>query len=295
MARGKSRGKDRHGPDRLEEGADGGSWLTTYADAITLLMAFFMMLYAMSQVDVVKFESLVAGFAVPFGNDSFGQSSGRDSILESGQGIVSDAAAVPRATSQDNPFNDLQNNDPVDVTVPQLDQVDSEARGGGGTDEDGLPLIGFEELRAVRDAIAEAMSVRGLNDEITYSLDVRGLVVSIATDDILFATGSAQLAPDAQEILGALAPVLAQFGNRITIEGHTDDTPLNRPGYTNWNLSTDRAVTVVQTLIDDFGLRPTRLSAEGFGEHQPVASNDSAEGRAKNRRVEVVILAGGNT
>lgn len=291
-----------HGPARIEEVEGGGeAWLTTYADAITLLMAFFMMLYAMSQIDQVKFLGLVAGFAEPFGNDTVGASAGKDSILPSGAGVVGGATnSEPGLASgpEDNPapadpfaslMEDIDNVIHVEFTpAPSFTSAD------GATDGSGLPILELEQLQEVRDAISAALEAQGVRSSVAFDLSTRGLVVSIAADDILFASGSTTMADRGVEVIGRIAPVVAQFANEIRIEGHTDDTPLNRGTYSNWNLSTDRAIAIVNELVGNYDINPDRLSATGFGEFQPVAPNDSPQNRARNRRVEIVILAGGS-
>ena len=122
-------------------------------------------------------------------------------------------------------------------------------------------------------------------------LDSRGLVVSIATDDVLFASGSPVLSAAGREIIDALAPILAGFDNQVLIEGHTDTVPLNENGYTNWNLSADRGLAVLE-ILEAGGINPRRLSATGYGEFRPISDNSTDEGRAANRRVEMVIVAG---
>ncbi len=295
MARGKARGKDRHGPGRLEEEQGGGeAWLTTYADAITLLMAFFMMLYAMSQVDQVKFDSLVAGFAEPFGNDAIGANAGKDDILAAGAGLVGEAttgapglASGPADTGVADPFASLMAalEDPMAAAADLPPVVTENAQG--------VPFLDASQLAEVRDAIAAALTAQGFPDAAIYELTTRGLVVSIAADDILFDSGSATMKSPGVEIIGRIAPVVRGFANEIRVEGHTDDTPLNRGGYTNWNLSTDRAIAIVGQFVQAHDVDPARMSATGYGEFQPVAPNDTLVNRAKNRRVEIVILAGG--
>lgn len=283
MARGKKRSKDRHGPGRLEEDApDTGGWLTTYADAITLLMAFFVMLYAMSQVDQVKFEALIAGFAVPFGNDSTGRSSGQDRLLDSGSGILMKDIANP--------------NDPVDVDQRDpFETIDTQAmqvvRKGSTATDATLPMAHSDDLIAIRDEISEELEAQGLGDQVSFEFVDRGLVISITADEVLFPVGSARFLAEGRGLLDSLAPILSRFGNEIVVEGHTDDRPLQRGGYSNWNLSTDRAVAVVTTLVTEYGLAPNRLGATGFGEFRPRVPNDTPEHRALNRRVEVLIVA----
>jgi len=122
--------------------------------------------------------------------------------------------------------------------------------------------------------------------------DARGLVLSIP-EASAFATGSADLSEGAQQAIGRLARSLNEVGNSLLIEGHTDDVPIHSARFaSNWELSTARATAVVQWLIEREGMTPSRLSAAGYGEFHPRVPNDSTEARARNRRVDVVILKG---
>ena len=122
--------------------------------------------------------------------------------------------------------------------------------------------------------------------------DGRGLVLSIP-EASAFATGSADLSEGAQQAIGRLARSLNEVGNSLLIEGHTDDVPIHSARFaSNWELSTARATAVVQWLIEREGMTPSRLSAAGYGEFHPRVPNDSTEARARNRRVDVVILKG---
>ena len=138
--------------------------------------------------------------------------------------------------------------------------------------------------------IQQALQAAGLGSSVTFTVESRGLVATIATDHVLFDTGSAQVTAAGQGIIAAIAPTLVRLTNPVLIEGYTDNVPLNSNGYTNWNLSTDRAVAVLQTLQTTYGIDPTRLSGAGYGEYHPVASDATPQGRAANRRVQVVIL-----
>ena len=110
---------------------------------------------------------------------------------------------------------------------------------------------------------------------------------------MLFASGSADLGDTGKDIIGVIAPTLAGFTNQILVEGHTDTVPIGRPGYDNWNLSADRALAVLKLLVTVHQIEPIRLGATGFGEFQPKADNATTEGKATNRRVELVIVAEG--
>ena len=252
----------------------GGAWLTTYGDTVTLLLAFFVMLYAISQVDAVKFQLLVSGLEDPFDNKAAVQG-----LLETGNGIV----------------GPTQRQEPQPTGVQGIDIGPSHVELGQPTAvTDPVPsrtLATESDLIEVRDQLLEAFELIGISTRLGAEIDTRGLVISIATDDVLFASGSPELAPDAAELVGAIAPVLRDFDNEIRIEGHTDTVPLNDNGYTNWNLSSDRALAVLGLLAADSQIDPVRLSATGFGEYRPIASNSTDAGKQKNRRVELVIAA----
>lgn len=272
VARAAARPRRKSGSD--DDGAD--RWLGTYADAITLLMAFFVMLYAMSQVDAVKFEAFLRGLAVPFEN-----SAGANSVLESQAGIVGDAGSQPPAP----PAADIQppslslQEPPVETEEPE-EESEEEA-------EEAIP----EDLEQIRRDLEAALAAAGMPNVADYRRDERGLVVSIGTDDVLFETGSADISGTGRGVIGAIAPTLSRYPNDLYVEGHTDDVPLTRAGYTNWNLSTDRAVAVLTLLYEDFGIPPNRLAAAGYGEFRPRASNDTTGSRALNRRVAIVVVS----
>ena len=245
---------------------------------MTLLLAFFVMLYAISQVDAVKFQLLVSGLEDPFDNKA-----AVEGLLETGNGIVgptqrSSSAAPAGIEGIEVGPSMSQLTNPEDVVEET-------------TTTPTRTLETQSDLIEVRDQLEEAFQQLGISTRLGAEIDTRGLVISIATDDVLFASGSPELAPEAAELVGAIAPVLRDFDNEIRIEGHTDTVPLNDNGYTNWNLSSDRAIAVLGLLAEDPRIDPSRLSATGYGEYRPIASNSTDEGKQKNRRVELVIAA----
>lgn len=129
------------------------------------------------------------------------------------------------------------------------------------------------------------------DNQVKVDLQDRGLVITFLTE-ILFDSGKAQIREEGQKMLYKVASVVLseKMANDIGIEGHTDNIPIKFSGYkSNWELSTARATSVLHYLIDNCGLNPKRLSATGYGEYQPVASNDTSEGQQRNRRVEIII------
>lgn len=157
----------------------------------------------------------------------------------------------------------------------------------------------IKELSAQLDELARAkgMLEQKLGQEITdkqikLQMMEKGLVITVV-GDLIFDSGKAKIRPEAYDLLNKVSAVLkdnmAQFN--VGIEGHTDNVPIKQSGYkSNWELSTSRALSVLHYLVNDQGISPERLSAIGYGEYRPVASNDSKSGRLQNRRVEIVIL-----
>lgn len=258
MPRGKATGKDRHGPSRRAEDAeaDSSAWLTTYGDAVTLLLAFFVMLFAMSSTDAAKFEQMAESMRAAFTGTGTG-------VLPENVGIVGEAEHP--VTSPDGlPLEPAAPAPPTPVAVP-------------------------DESEALAAELHDVLSEAGLLDIAEVAVTPEGVVVRVRTDDVLFSTGSAVVRPVAREVIAALAPSLRPLPNELRVEGHTDDVPLSRRGYTNWNLSADRAVAVLRLLVDEHALEPQRLSAVGYGEFDPLVPNASPEQRSVNRRVEIVI------
>ncbi len=275
-------------------------WLTTYGDVVTLLLAFFVLLYAISQVDQQKFQLFVSGLEAPFGNpvaaanllagntglaDNAGEGSlPADSDLQNvdgGLGLIDGGAENVRPTTT--------------TTVPAATTTSTSTTVASTTTTLVLPedriLRTAEDLQALRDEVRQNLERAGMGDLADLEINARGLVIAIATDDVLFASGSTRISEIGREIVDVIGPSLRGFANDVLVEGHTDDVPLTRPGYDNWNLSTDRAVAVLHVLADGHGLDPERLAATGYGEYRPRADNATEEGRSKNRRVELVIVA----
>ncbi len=149
----------------------------------------------------------------------------------------------------------------------------------------------LDRLRDAKDALAESLSEEIENQQVSVSLAERGLVITFVAE-VLYSSGKAKLRKESHPILGKVARILNEevYGNDVGVEGHTDNEAIKySPWKNNWELSTQRALGVVYYL-QDAGIKPSRLSARGYGEFRPIASNSTKEGRQLNRRVEVVIL-----
>ncbi|MBI5143738.1 MAG: OmpA family protein [Candidatus Omnitrophica bacterium] len=150
----------------------------------------------------------------------------------------------------------------------------------------------LEELEAAKRELEERLSKEINDKEILLELAGRGLVITMA-NDILYDSGKAKLKSRSHSVLKRIASVIQEKvpDKNIGVEGHTDNVPIKYSGWkSNWELSTARATSVLHYLIDECGIEPKRLSAIGYGEYKPIDTNETKEGRAKNRRVEIIIL-----
>jgi chemotaxis protein MotB len=226
-------------------------WLVSYADFITLLFAFFTTMYAISTVDARKLTAVVDSMQAAFAKGDLPSPPER---IGAGTSPGPARPAVPASPG------------PVAAT--------------------GVGPVPAAELKA---RLAERLA-REIDDGIVeLEVDPRGLVVSIREAGS-FATGSADLSLVAQAVLAEIARALRRVGNFVRVEGHTDDVPIHTSRYaSNWELSTARATSVVAFLLRQ-GLPPAHLSAAGYAEFHPRGPNDSSSNRARNRRVDVVVL-----
>ena len=150
----------------------------------------------------------------------------------------------------------------------------------------------LDELTQAKKLLEERLGQEIQDSQVKLQMKDKGLVITVVAD-LLFDSGKAKIRPEADSILNKVARILKEnvADLNVGIEGHTDNVPIKVSGWkSNWELSSARALSVLHYLVDNEGIDPSRLKAEGCGEYQPVASNDSKEGRRLNRRVEIVIL-----
>lgn len=243
-------------------------WLVSYADFITLLFAFFVVLYASSQVDKRKVGKLALAIQVAFQEMGIFQAS---------------TTQVPITPDSPMPFNKVQAIENVPRTA-SLGRIASRPDGmlGGGAENGDLAELETE--------LQTALAAEIKRKEIAMRREPDGLVISLREVGF-FESGSAQMKSASQPAFDRIATMLRQRDYRLRIEGHTDDVPIHTARFSsNWELSTARATEIVRLLIVRDGFAPDRLSAAGYAEYHPIVSNGSAEGRGLNRRVDVVIL-----
>ena len=262
---------------RHEEHENHERWLISYADFITLLFAFFVVMYSVSSVNEGKYrvlsESLTAAFRSP------AKSMQPVQMGTPAKSPLHDNVAVKQA-----PTPVMLPNIPVPKPKPPL----------AGPDKGQGKAAGGDRAERTLDAIAKEIE-QAMGDLIRAGLvkvrrNPHAVEVEINTN-VLFPTGSATLTPPARAVVNQLANVLRGFTHSIHVEGFTDDLPISSALFpSNWELSAGRAASVVH-LFTEAGIAPERMVAMGYGQYRPVADNGTPEGRTRNRRVVLVIQA----
>jgi chemotaxis protein MotB len=241
---------------------------------LTLLMVLFLVLWVISTIDLKKFEKFKEGLG-DFGNPAAVQTATTEAGPPSGVG--NSAVSTTTTTS----------------TIPNTATgTDGTFTGSTTTVAGGKPELSATQLTALATTVNQAVDASGLTTVVDVHIDQRGLVISVKTDDVLFDSGSAALRPEASKIVTTLTPTLTDIANDVVVEGYTDSRPLRKAGYTNWDLSVDRAVAVLKMMSGANGIDDSRLSATGYGDTHPVATGTDDASLAKNRRVEIVVVAG---
>ncbi|WP_373600039.1 OmpA family protein [Paraclostridium bifermentans] len=214
----------------------GGSWMDTYADTITLLLTFFILLYSISAVDSQKLKQL--------------------------------SKALQESLGGSTAVTELKN----------LDELKVDAGEGNETKEDLVKKVN------------EAIKGNSLEEVIKVREEERGVILQL-DETILFDSGKADLKESSIKALDTITTLVNSMENDILVEGHTDNVPIHNSQFaSNWELSTERAVSVVRYFVGEKGVAPTRFSVKGYGEFKPLVDNSTPENRAINRRVDVLIV-----
>jgi chemotaxis protein MotB len=276
-----SRSRSRRGGRRGAHSAgheDGERWLLTYADMITLLMALFMVLFSISSVNISKIQALQKSLRAAFSPDNI-LPGGKD-IAQQGSTANASRAAATREVQSIVPLT-------PHAATSSLESSGAAASASASVSRAEQEQSDFEHLKHQLDAYA---SSHGFAKDVNTTIQPRGLVIRVLTDRLLFASGSATLIAQARPLLGEIgALVNLDRTHPVAVEGNTDDVPIHGGAFpSNWELSTARASMVVRFLIDQ-RVYATRLSASGYADLRPIDSNATAQGRARNRRVEIVL------
>jgi len=270
--------KHKKGGHHEEEHENHERWLVSYADMMTLLMVLFIVLFAISQVDQKKFAELKNGLAVGFGSPSVAFNGGETSLMESADsdsamdlssgigGTTSDATAVQDA-------------------VQAKERAQASQRQAEAAEE-------VKNFDKIKEQITAELAKHGLADQVRFTIDERGLVVTVVTSAIVFNGNEATLLHDGRAIIHGIGPAVAALPNTIEIDGHTNQLGGGTGTYpSGWELSTARASSVLRLLHTDAGIPETRLLAAGFADTRPLYPTTDPRAADLNRRVEIIVLS----
>ena len=239
--------KKKSGKKHEEEASE--AWLLPYSDLMTLLLALFIALFAISQTDQTKLQALAQAFTAAFniGGPSFFEGAGPNMSMQ--REVMSSEDAGNDAYIKEN-----------------------------------------QSLENIKEQLDQYIEQNQLQEELSTQMEEEGLMIRIK-EKALFPSGSAELVEESQRIGPIVAGLLAAVPERVLISGHTDTDPINTAQFpSNWELSSVRAMTFMKFLLSiNANLNPARFSAIGYGEYRPIAPNDTAENKQKNRRVEILI------
>lgn len=246
-------------------------WMATFSDLMNLLLCFFVLLFSMSTVDAQKFQEVAASLAASF------------SILPSGGSALSDEGIlVSSGASQLNELSDFYNNMGLNM--------DGEFDESLKTAMEEVEQEGLEQSEKMAEYIEQYLESANMSDQVEITATSKYVMLNL-NGGVLFDSGSADIKQEAMALLNAVSGAVEDYKqNTITIEGHTDNVPINTSLYPdNMMLSMYRAYSVYDYFVQEKGFDEKTMRSSGRGEAVPIASNGSAEGRAQNRRVEIKI------
>lgn len=237
-------------------------WLLSYSDFITLLMIFFIIMYASSTMDKKKWVQIQSSFALTLG--------GGKNVIDPSQQLANTTdlnnASAPSKTAD---------NKPQPTEDASQKQIENEQN----------------EMQKIKEQLDKYLSDNGIRTGVITEITERGLQVSLS-DTVLFDSGSANIKTDSISKLVQIGKIINQMDNYIRIEGHTDNVPISTAQFkSNWELSVIRATTVTELLIEKSLISPNKISPAGYGDTRPIADNSTDQGRSKNRRVNIILLS----
>lgn len=251
---------------RITDRVNHDRWLVSYADFITLMFAFFVVMFASARMDQKKAARLSLAIESAFQQLGAFEVIKRGAIKGGGRQLTSLAETI----GDDAALNLTRTSNPA----PGMAELNHKP----------------EDLEAIRAELEKALAPEIMRREVALRVRPDGLVVSLREIGF-FDSGSATIKPEAEDAFGRVTHVLGQHGCALRIEGHTDTVPIHTARFSsNWELSTARATEVVKVLVERYSFAADRLSAAGYAQFRPVADNSEPQGRQLNRRVDIVIL-----
>jgi chemotaxis protein MotB len=257
MAEKKDPKKEKKAPEEEEEdehecpqGAP--SWVMTFADLVTLLVVFFILLFAMGSIEEEKWKQMKSSL-----KDALGQENIPEAGIREGLDVIKEKVLD-------------------ETTIHAVDEVGA---------------MVAKEVEEIASEVEEFVFKNKLAGKVEVSSDERGAIITLS-DTVMFPPGKSRMTYTGDEIIKQVFDILKQFSYQVKIEGHTDNVPMNTAQYpSNWELSAARAAEVARKLVKA-GFNPTNLSIEAFAQYRPKVPNDSRQGRATNRRIEIVYQRG---
>jgi len=242
-------------------------WMNTFSDLMNLLLCFFVLLFSMSTVDAEQFEQVAASLSNSF------------SILPAGGAAIGDGTLVANGISQLNNLAEYVKN--MGVSMDEAEEQDVEEQ---------IEEIKLEQSEKMAESIQKYLEQQNIEEYVDLDFNSQYVLLTL-NGAVLFESGSSDLKNDAVPLIDSIGNMLTGYTeNIIEVEGHTDNVPIHTAKYANNNvLSSFRALSVAEYLINNKGINPAKLKYSGRGEYVPVADNSTPEGRALNRRVEIKI------
>ncbi len=254
-----------------EEPENHERWAVSYGDMMTVLLALFIVLYAISVVDKTKFDQLRTSLAIGFGSPAV-------SMLEGSSGPLNGVESFQIAPDFTGVSGDSRPENSTTATVEMSQEtIDFLA----ATQE-------YEQLSDIEKQIQQQLDAQGLSASVDYKINERGLVVGLVGSDVFFAPDDAALTATAQLVVDTIAAPIRNQSRQVSIEGHANVLPSQHYA-TNWELSSDRATKVLRRFVETGGVAGSQISAVGYGDARPDVSGASPEALAANRRVDIVI------
>lgn len=260
-----ARRRKRGGHEEEEENVE--RWTVSYMDMVTVMMCLFIVLFAISQVDQVKFQQLASSLAASFGDST---------------------PTVPAVTDGSSGIMDA---DDVTISPPEPDPISG---GAMPQDLDAGALRAAAEAEALsldqlRQRMAADLDAHGLGSEVRFSITERGLVIGLVTQNTFFSPASAHMTDTTLQVVDTIAATLQTVPNDVLLEGHANTLPETGKYETNWEISADRATKVLRRMVEHDGIAPNRVRAVAYGDAYPVA--DGPDALDLNRRVDVVVVS----
>ena len=262
-------------PPEEDEGGGVPAWVMTFADLMTLLMCFFVLLLAFSEMDVLKFKQLSGSVREAFGV----QAEIEAKVIPKGTSIIAQefSPGIPEPT----PLNVVQQH----TLDSQQNSLDFEA--DDVIEEDKRTKV---RTREIADKLKAELSPEITRRQVAVRVEGRRVIIELK-EKATFASGYATMAPEFRPVLVKIAAILTTTPGQVNVSGHSDDVPIANDAFrSNWDLSSARAVSVLEALLENSQLEPPRFTASGHADTRPLVPNTSAANRAQNRRVDISIV-----